>query len=193
MNFDTVDELYLKHGQYRNGKIFFQFANNNTAAEARQWLVQRGVFPSVDGNQLVLGQHSSQLFLTRIDNTAPSRRRDSVMQRDNYQCQRCGFAAEDGRPLEAAHIVASADGGSDHPDNLTTLCIGCHSAADGWEISDFRGARRVERVVNYVSEVEDHDGHSLVLRAAELLGVTPEECRRLMDERLTEHEAVSDV
>jgi 5-methylcytosine-specific restriction endonuclease McrA len=45
-----------------------------------------------------------------------------VKRRDRFTCQRCGAMYR----LEVDHIVPRRLGGSDHPDNLRTLCHDCH-------------------------------------------------------------------
>lgn len=52
--------------------------------------------------------------------------RRAVLERDGYQCVRCGKRTR----LEADHIVPLADGGAHHPDNGQTLCRACHIAKD---------------------------------------------------------------
>jgi 5-methylcytosine-specific restriction endonuclease McrA len=110
-------------------------------------------------------------------------RRDEVMLRDSLTCQRCGRTFEDSRPLEAAHIVARAEGGSDEPDNLRALCIACHSDVDGWDVGDFENSNRVRRVASYVSHVERLGGAALVSRSASLLGVDYDRAAELLEER----------
>lgn len=66
--------------------------------------------------------------------------RNHIMRRDNYTCQKCGEAHycinENGIPipttdglLDIHHIIRVADGGTDAPDNLITLCRECHKRA----------------------------------------------------------------
>lgn len=47
-----------------------------------------------------------------------------VFQRDNFACVMCGRRGR----LECDHVRPRAAGGSDHPDNLQTLCVPCHIA-----------------------------------------------------------------
>ncbi|RKZ15374.1 hypothetical protein DRQ50_07580 [bacterium] len=56
--------------------------------------------------------------------TIPPSTRREVLARDHHQCQfpSCGRT----RFLEVHHIQARARGGTNHPDNLTTLCSACH-------------------------------------------------------------------
>lgn len=59
-----------------------------------------------------------------------------AVKRDDRKCVFCGvpgryqnLPADRTLPkLEVDHIVAVKDGGSHHPDNLRTLCHGCHKA-----------------------------------------------------------------
>ena len=48
--------------------------------------------------------------------------RQRVMARDGYRCVDCGGKEE----LEVHHIVPLAEGGTNTPDNLITLCKRCH-------------------------------------------------------------------
>ena len=53
----------------------------------------------------------------------PATRRE-VLARDRHQCQ--GPGCENTRFLEVHHITPRQNGGSNQPDNLITLCAGCH-------------------------------------------------------------------
>lgn len=52
----------------------------------------------------------------------PSRVRKAVYERDEYRCRRCGTHKD----LSIDHIHPYSLGGSDHPDNLQTLCLSCN-------------------------------------------------------------------
>lgn len=64
-----------------------------------------------------------------------------IMCRDKFTCQDCGFISaftnefgiEHPSPdgLEVHHIIHVEHGGSDHEDNLVTLCADCHLARHG--------------------------------------------------------------
>lgn len=54
--------------------------------------------------------------------------RQQVLERDGHTCQMCGFVASSN--LHIHHIMKRSDGGTDHLDNLLTLCPTCHSKAD---------------------------------------------------------------
>lgn len=71
-------------------------------------------------------------------------RRDRVLQRDNYQCQHCkAKAGSNGNiKLNAHHIVPKSKGGEHHPDNLQTLCQGCHNAIHGSSMAPTPESRR---------------------------------------------------
>ncbi|MBV0926237.1 HNH endonuclease [Halomicroarcula limicola] len=53
-------------------------------------------------------------------------RRETVLQRDDYQCQNCGRSSS--QDLHVHHIVPLKDGGSNRLSNLKTLCASCHDA-----------------------------------------------------------------
>jgi len=57
-----------------------------------------------------------------------SKIRQAVLQRDNSQCQICGLTATS--QLHVHHILKRAAGGTDHLDNLITVCSKCHRKAD---------------------------------------------------------------
>ena len=49
--------------------------------------------------------------------------------RDGYKCRVCGKSKpKDGARLEVHHIIRKADGGTDVPENVVTLCEDCHKA-----------------------------------------------------------------
>ncbi|QTH24592.1 HNH endonuclease [Rhizorhabdus wittichii] len=54
-----------------------------------------------------------------------------IFDRDGYRCKACGSRSN----LQVDHIVALANGGEDHDDNLQTLCGPCNAskgARDAW-------------------------------------------------------------
>ena len=53
------------------------------------------------------------------------RTRFEVLKRDNYTCRYC---RSEENPLTVDHVVPTALGGSDAPDNLVAACKDCHSA-----------------------------------------------------------------
>ena len=57
-----------------------------------------------------------------------SRIRQKVLSRDGYSCQICGLVETS--ILHIHHIMKKRDGGTDHMDNLITLCPSCHHKAD---------------------------------------------------------------
>jgi hypothetical protein len=48
-----------------------------------------------------------------------------------------------------------ADGGPSDDWNLLTLCIGCHSDYDGWNVGDFGDSGRLRRAASYVLDRND--------------------------------------
>ena len=60
----------------------------------------------------------------RNTTTIPPRTRREVLARDKHCCQAPGCGRT--RFLEVHHILARRKGGTNHPDNLVTLCGSCH-------------------------------------------------------------------
>lgn len=63
-----------------------------------------------------------------------SRLRFLILKRDGYRCQLCGVAATQGVLLEVDHKVARANGGTDSPENLWTLCQPCNNGKGTHEL-----------------------------------------------------------
>lgn len=62
-----------------------------------------------------------------------AKQRKAILERDDYTCQRCGHKGESGYRLDCVqvhHIVRRADGGTNEPANLVTLCGTCHKKSD---------------------------------------------------------------
>lgn len=53
--------------------------------------------------------------------------RFEVLRRDGHRCRYCGVAAADGARLTIDHVVPTALGGSDDPDNLVAACDDCNA------------------------------------------------------------------
>lgn len=70
--------------------------------------------------ETALGYYERVLYQSEI--------RQLVLERDNFTCQLCG-AEKDSR-LHVHHILKRKEGGTDHLDNLLTVCPSCHSRAD---------------------------------------------------------------
>lgn len=62
-----------------------------------------------------------------------SKARKAAIKRDGYQCQECG----QGVKLEAHHIRYHALNGGNEPENLVTLCDGCHKQRHKEEREEF--------------------------------------------------------
>lgn len=70
----------------------------------------------------------------RLDRAEWKRIRQQVYARDNWLCQDCGRKCKntadsrnDGKAkIQAHHLIARRDGGTDDLENLVTLCMSCH-------------------------------------------------------------------
>ena len=69
---------------------------------------------------------TAQSFYERV--LYQSNIRQMVLDRDEYTCQICGCVKETG--LHVHHIMKRKEGGTDHLDNLLTVCPSCHAQAD---------------------------------------------------------------
>lgn len=63
--------------------------------------------------------------MTKRTNNPSAEVRIRVMKRDRFQCTYCGASGND-KELEVDHIIAVANGGSNHMSNLTTACVACN-------------------------------------------------------------------
>jgi 5-methylcytosine-specific restriction enzyme A len=55
----------------------------------------------------------------------PPEVRQYVLERDRFQCQSCGKAAQE-TPLHIDHIIPLAKGGANDMSNMHTLCQSCN-------------------------------------------------------------------
>jgi hypothetical protein len=65
----------------------------------------------------------------RKENQVRVEEKKEILDRDGYECVRCG-ETEEGK-LRIHHIVPVSQGGSGDEDNLATLCKACHDEAHG--------------------------------------------------------------
>lgn len=108
-------------------------------------------------------QHSTK----EVSRTTPeisTSLRKSILDRDQYQCQRCGTHV--GRrddnsvePAEIHHVVPKRAGGSNHRYNLVTLCSECHNQIH-WVMKRLPEThpKLLEELRDVVCEGRDHDG-----------------------------------
>lgn len=54
-----------------------------------------------------------------------------ILVRDDFACQLCGTR----RNLQVHHVCFRSQGGTDSPDNLVTVCQGCHAAIHAGRIT----------------------------------------------------------
>ena len=81
--------------------------------ESASFDIQRIKDPGIEGEEY---QQGEQLGYENV--------KAYVKSRDGFRCRSCGSRDH----LEVHHIRQRKDGGSDSPDNLVTLCHGCHRA-----------------------------------------------------------------
>lgn len=64
--------------------------------------------------------------------------RHETLERDGHRCTQCGSTTD----LEIHHITPVAAGGTNAPDNLTTLCHDCHAAIHAAEWRELAEERK---------------------------------------------------
>jgi hypothetical protein len=71
--------------------------------------------------------------------------RDSIIERDNFTCLRCEDKFRSKSKLTVHHVVPRADGGSNDPSNLVTLCSQCH---------DFVEMNDLKTIIDIIGSIE---------------------------------------
>jgi len=94
-------------------KIAEYVPNVNVSLEYAKFDIQKMLNPDIKGEQYQRGR------LFGYQNI-----RAYVLYRDRYICQLCG---KKNVPFQLHHVVPRSQNGKDHPDNLITLCSGCHA------------------------------------------------------------------
>lgn len=114
---DTLKSLLPRHSLVLEvGKFDPALIKNEGKSFNRHWGYQKGV------------------------NWGFENRKAYVLWRDNYKCQCCKRI---NIPLQVHHIVYRSNGGSDHEDNLITLCEQCHKAIhEGTKILRKQGLKK---------------------------------------------------
>lgn len=65
------------------------------------------------------------------------RLRFEIFKRDGFRCVYCGASPQDA-PLEADHVVAVANGGTNDPENLVTSCKTCNGGKSDVPLDEHR-------------------------------------------------------
>jgi len=76
----------------------------------------------------------------RSKSTIPPRIRREVLVRDRHRCRRKG--CNHTRFLEIHHIIPRSEGGTNDPENLVTLCSGCHEL---WHVLEQRNREGIQQ------------------------------------------------
>jgi hypothetical protein len=80
-------------------------------------------------------------------------KRIALYLRDGLACVYCESGIEDGAKLTLDHLVAHADGGSNHEANLVTCCHKCNSSRGSRDVAEF--AEKVAGYLNHGAQATD--------------------------------------
>lgn len=99
------------------------------------------------------------------------RTRFEVLRRDNFTCRYCGARTPDAT-LHVDHVIPSALGGSDKPDNLVAACKDCNAGKSSTSVSE--------------TTVKDVAAHALkwkqaIIESAQLLAIQSKERQEVTD------------
>lgn len=81
-----------------------------------------------DGGLMHMYESESKLRARANIETEWEQQRRTVLSRDGYRCRSCGVG--DCR-LHVHHKIPQSEGGTDHPENLISLCPECHASEHG--------------------------------------------------------------
>lgn len=137
---DSLDELesigVIQRGSTTNGKRVIQIVG---------WLKHQKI------EKANLKSALPEIDRRQVDDMSGKRRnlpknvRDAILQHDDYKCCECGVDVipekqdrYDSRDnlAEIDHVIALADGGSDEPENMRTLCKKCNRRKQGRELAE---------------------------------------------------------
>jgi len=80
----------------------------------------------------------------------------AIFQRDQGKCGECKKTVSRywsrGELWQADHIIPIADGGTNHPDNIQTLCTACHKVKTAQQAKDAAEGRKDEKFQRWRGE-----------------------------------------
>lgn len=117
------NELYINTTREIINEIedFLEFISNSNQTDD-----EIEIFPSLKNLEKILieaiyDQYMKNPSLYHSKSDVPSARKKAIKKRDGYKCQYCGSKFDE-EELEVDHIYPRSMGGSNHPQNLMTLC-----------------------------------------------------------------------
>jgi hypothetical protein len=138
-----------------------------TGYRSRTRTVQKDAFAVDTKNSIKLmraimfGLHSGKEKSHRMEEDEFHPIRDSIFKEDGYKCAICRRTRRDNVELHAHHIIPLDDFGSNHPNNLITLCHSCHNKQHkGFKVKRIFPRKRsptVSKIVTVDAEATDFD------------------------------------
>jgi hypothetical protein len=86
----------------------------------------------------------------------------ALWKRDGYRCRDCGAAVNAERRPQAHRIVPHAQGGTDDPGNLITLCFACYATKGLRTYADILRSAAPDRLPEFVKLMTADFGRNLL-------------------------------
>ena len=121
-----VDHEYLPWVFCEEDGYWYSFDGNYSEVSPDEKVKQAAALKRKQEERLK--EHEINIYKRLLANEYWSQIRDHVLKRDKYICQVCGKIGDEN--LHIHHVLKKANGGTDHYDNLLTVCPPCHKKAD---------------------------------------------------------------
>jgi len=100
--------------------------------------------------------------------------RQTALSRDDHECQFCGITnhqhqQDHDQELHIHHIIPRSEGGTNHPDNLISVCRSCHRTMEGTQ------AKALARMKKQIPQRDDlKEGFRLLQEEIQELNTGPQ-------------------
>jgi predicted restriction endonuclease len=122
MSFDEIEEMLAnKYNLKITPKTLSRWARS-TGLKIRN---KKEAFQLAIKKNRMTYEHQRKTIRIKRSVLAPKTRFE-VLKRDNFKCQLCGKGVKEGAILEAGHLIAVKDGGTNELTNLQTECFECN-------------------------------------------------------------------
>ena len=121
-----LDDEMLPCVYCKNDNLWYSFDGNYSSSSPQEKIKKKIEY---EKRQLEYEETAERFAQARYEeNLYWSRVRQDILKRDNHTCQLCGKQAT--TKFHVHHICKKKENGTDHYDNLITVCPGCHKRSD---------------------------------------------------------------